>query len=959
MMADTGTRTRMTNVRNLRRHLQFPRWVAYLLVPYMLSGGAGLVQESAYAQGVSDTTTSVASVNATTLTFWYGKRQTFGLNGAPQRWVNILGNVSDPNSIASLTYTLNGGPVVTLSVGQDSRRLAGTGDFNIDIAYSALRPLPDSNFVAVTARNGFGVYTYDTVIVRYLSGTVWPRVHTTSWANSSCLTDSAQVVDGLWQVNQNGLRITKVGYDRLVAIGDSTWRDFEVKVPITIHSFDPAGYGSINGSPSIGIFLGWSGHSDDPISGWQPKTGYKPFGCGAFYRFETSGERLAIWDNISDYSGKTIPYNVPYYFKVRVEWTGPGILYSFKVWDVTVSEPATYDLTWQGPSGGPLQGSILLLAHFVDATFGKVTITPITTDHSAPVLSGLSVAKGRTSADVQWLTDELARSRIEYGPTTAYGSVLANANLETQHGFTLTGLQQNSTYHYRISAYDAWGNTAVSADQEFTTNGFSAIVTDEFNVQPLDSALWTVQNPLGDATATVEGGNLRVAIPQNVEHTVTGSGNTMPRVVQPATDSDFEVEVKFTNAMSQQVQTAGVDVIADAANYVQFEVYSNGSSVRAYAGVVVGSTASSRSDVALGPNGTSPIYMRVKRERNTWTQKYSLNGSTWTTAAEFTHALTVRNLGLVAGNYGSPVPAHTALFDYIHATLPPIPQLVTPLNGTTGLNTTVTLVWSASAGATGYDIQVATDPTFASGIIARDSLIAGTSRQITSLTAFTKYYWRVRSRNIEGKGPYCMSRWFSTFLPVPNQVTLVAPANNLRTTADSVVCIWRKNNQPGTRYWLEISDDSLFAWPDIDSSLTDTVTIRRGFELDRFYFWRVRAGNLTGWGPTSEVRRFKRSLTGVAVNTGLPAEVTLNQNYPNPFNPTTVLEYGIPSESHVLLEIFTTLGQRVAVLSDERQSAGYHRTSFAADGLSSGIYFYRLSVNGGEQVMVKRMMLVR
>jgi len=935
------------------------RWTHIVLFSWMLSGILGFAPDRAQGQEPGETIASTSSTNATTFTFWYGKRQTFGKIGVPQRWVNILGNVSDPNGIAALNYTLNGGPIMTLSVGQDTRRLAGTGDFNIDIAYTALRPLPDSNIVAVTARNGNGVYTHDTVIVRYLSGTVWPRAHTVSWANTSCLTDTAQVVDGRWHVSAEGLRILNVGYDRLVAIGDSTWKDFEVTVPITIHSYDPAGYGSINGSPAVGLFLGWSGHSDDPIAGWQPKTGYKPFGCGGFYMFKTTGETLSIWDNIYDYSGKTIPYNVPYYFKMRVEGSGAGIDYSFKVWDVSVSEPAKYDLTWQGPSAGPLQGSIVLLAHFVDATFGKATIIPITSDHQAPLLSGLSVMQGRTSADIQWLTDELARSRIEYGPTSAYGTERADADLDTQHEFTLTGLQPNTTYHYRVFGFDMWGNTAVSADQVFTTGGYAAIVTDEFDVQPVDSALWTVQNPLGDATVTVEGGNLRVVLPQGVEHTVTSGGNTMPRVAQPATDGDFQLDVKFTGAMSQQVQTAGIDIIADAANYVQFEVYSNGTSVRAYAGVVVGNVSSSRSDVMLAPNGTSPVYMRIKRERSTWTQMYSLDGSTWNPAAEFTHALTMRSVGLVAGNYGSPVPAHTALFDYIRATLPPVPRLVSPLNGTTGLNTTVTLAWSASSGATGYDIQVATDPSFASGIVVNDSLITGTSTQVNGLTAFTKYYWRVRSRNANGRGPYCLSRWFSTYLPIPNQVTLVAPANNLRTQADTVTCVWRVNNHPGTRYWFEITDDSLFAWPDLDSSLTDTVTIRRGLELEKTYFWRVRAGNLTGWGPYSEVRRFRRSLTVVADEQGIPSEVSLSQNYPNPFNPETVLQYGIPAESHILLEVFTALGQRMAVLRDQRQSAGVHRISFTAEGLSSGIYFYRLSVNHGERVMVKRMMLIR
>jgi hypothetical protein len=196
-------------------------------------------------------------------------------------------------------------------------------------------------------------------------------------------------------------------------------------------------------------------------------------------------------------------------------------------------------------------------------------------------------------------------------------------------------------------------------------------------------------------------------------------------------------------------------------------------------------------------------------------------------------------------------------------------------------------------------------------------------------------------------------------LPLPNQVTLVAPANLAKPKADSVLCLWRRNSQVNSRYWLELSADSLFVFLGIDSSLTDTTKMFRGLTLNQWHYWRVRAGNPTGWGPYSEVRRFYPSLTAVAFESTLPKEVSLAQNYPNPFNPTTILEYGLPAESRVRLEVFNTLGQRVALLVDEIQSAGNHKQLFTADGLASGIFFYRLSVNNGERMLVKRMLVVR
>ncbi len=932
--------------------------LTFLLLTFVVSVPA---QEATGGPGTANGQASVEGVTATTLQFFHPKRLTFGRNGVPQRWINILGNVSDPTGITSLRYSLNGGLPVTLSIGPDTRRLGAAGDFNADIHLSALRPLPDSNVVYITAQNGVGVITYDSVIVRYLSGTVWPRVSTTAWASSSTLFDSAQVVDGLWNVVSGGLRIQQVGYDRLVGLGDTTWRDFEVTVPVTIHSQDPAGYGPISGSPAVGLFLGWSGHSDNPISGWQPKAGYKPFGCGGFYKFDnTQGDgHLSIWDKVDGSSGSIIPFNVPYYFKMRVESTGSGVRYSFKVWVVGGAEPPGNDLTWTGPLSDPQQGAIMVLAHWVDATFGPVVVKPITSDFIPPVLSAYGTILGRTSAEVQWQTDEMARGRIEYGLTTAYGSELANAELRVDHSFVLPGLAQNTTYHYRAIAFDESGNRAVSGDRVFTTTGAATLARDEFTIASLDSALWTVRNPIGDVSVTSTGGQLSLALPQNVAHTVTTGSNTMPQVLQPSADTDFEVEVKLNGSISQPVQGAGVHAVTDSLNLVRFEVYSDGSSTRAYAGVLVAGVPSQRSDVVLAPNGTVPVYMKVRRERNLWKQITSLDGVNWETSAQFNHTLVVQKVGLAARNQGAPPPAYTALFDYFRAALPSLPRLVLPANGTTNVNTSVNLVWSSSDGAQGYHLQVATNPQFTSGLVVNDSLLNDTSRNVTGLSAYTQYYWRVRSWNSEGKGPFSLSRWFSTYLPLPNQVALVAPVNYASVQPDSILCVWKANLQPGSKYWFELTDDSLFAYPDMDTSLVDTTKVLRGLELDKTYFWRVRAGNPTGWGPYSAMRRFRVSLTGVAEEGRVPSEVRLAQNYPNPFNPTTMIEYGVPSASHVRLEVYNTVGQRVALLVDGMKPPGYHREDFRPEGLASGIYFYRLSINNNERVLVKRMVFVR
>ena len=84
----------------------------------------------------------------------------------------------------------------------------------------------------------------------------------------------------------------------------------------------------------------------------------------------------------------------------------------------------------------------------------------------------------------------------------------------------------------------------------------------------------------------------------------------------------------------------------------------------------------------------------------------------------------------------------------------------------------------------------------------------------------------------------------------------------------------------------------------------------------------------------------------------LPSEVGLGQSYPNPFNPSTLIPYQLATPSPVRLEVFNILGQRVATLVDGQQGAGayvarWDGTDAAGRAAASGVYFYRLTVDGG------------
>jgi hypothetical protein len=92
-------------------------------------------------------------------------------------------------------------------------------------------------------------------------------------------------------------------------------------------------------------------------------------------------------------------------------------------------------------------------------------------------------------------------------------------------------------------------------------------------------------------------------------------------------------------------------------------------------------------------------------------------------------------------------------------------------------------------------------------------------------------------------------------------------------------------------------------------------------------------------------------------STSIPSDLALLRNHPNPFNAATTISYQLLTDSHVKLQLYNLLGDRIEVLVDERQEAGDKSVSWDASEVASGIYFYRLTA--GDFTEARRMMLVR
>ena len=118
----------------------------------------------------------------------------------------------------------------------------------------------------------------------------------------------------------------------------------------------------------------------------------------------------------------------------------------------------------------------------------------------------------------------------------------------------------------------------------------------------------------------------------------------------------------------------------------------------------------------------------------------------------------------------------------------------------------------------------------------------------------------------------------------------------------------------------------------------------------------------TATGRESPLASLFDAFFGGGKRVALPDSPQLTQNVPNPFNSQTVLSYFLHAPGPMRLEVFALTGQRVAVLLQGPQKAGYHRLRWDArdDGgrpLASGIYLYRLVT--AEEVLTRKLVLLR
>ena len=143
-----------------------------------------------------------------------------------------------------------------------------------------------------------------------------------------------------------------------------------------------------------------------------------------------------------------------------------------------------------------------------------------------------------------------------------------------------------------------------------------------------------------------------------------------------------------------------------------------------------------------------------------------------------------------------------------------------------------------------------------------------------------------------------------------------------------------------TRTGFVKENDGLPSNPKVSALSGRVIQTRSGEETEMYI--GLYENNSTG------AKIYKRTfVVGVEeITSEVPTSYELEQNYPNPFNPNTTIEFSIPEQSFVKLEVFNTLGEKVITLVSEELNAGSYKYDWNAANLPSGIYYYSLIADG-------------
>jgi regulation of enolase protein 1 (concanavalin A-like superfamily) len=195
----------------------------------------------------------------------------------------------------------------------------------------------------------------------------------------------------------------------------------------------------------------------------------------------------------------------------------------------------------------------------------------------------------------------------------------------------------------------------------------SGLRSDEFNATALNSGMWNFIDPMANDKVALNGRQALITVAGGSTHDAWTGGNMSARIMQPASNTDFQIEVKLDSVVKTAYQSEGILVEQDSKNWLRLDItYEGGSTPTLFSATFANGAPTVRVE-APRTVGSGPVWLRLKRTGNNWTGSVSTDGVNYTVGTQFAFTMNVASAGVFAGNYAavaSSAPGFTAAFDY-------------------------------------------------------------------------------------------------------------------------------------------------------------------------------------------------------------------------------------------------------------------------------------------------------
>ncbi|MFC5270244.1 LamG-like jellyroll fold domain-containing protein [Adhaeribacter terreus] len=468
-------------------------------------------------------------------------------------------------------------------------------------------------------------------------------------------------------------------------------------------------------------------------------------------------------------------------------------------------------------------------------------------------------ANGATSLPVasnfSWTAPLYAKTyQLQVATSSTFQNLIYDGSNITNTSSTVPGLNWSTQYYWRVRAVNKSGASAWSAVRNFTTE---AIPLPGVPVQtaPLNSATLVSNPPVftwnaANYAATYQ---LQIATSSGFQ-TIVSDVNNITGLTLTATNLNWNTQyfwrVRSVNASgssswssvrnftTQPIPMPSPPVLASPANS------STNVPLPAVLTWNAGAYAATyQVQVAISHD----FFTIVSDINNISTLTRTINNLDWS-SEYFWRVRSINASGVSAWS-------DTSSFISEAIPVPATPTLVSPANSAINIPLSTTLSWNAVTYAQSYQMQLATTPDFLT-LVKDTSNISIPNTSVSGLNTSTQYYWRIRAINTSGSSSWSVVRSFTTVPPLPIAPVLNSPADIATGIAVAPTLSWNASAHAAS-YQMQLSTTSDFLTTISNvSNLTTLNTSVSGLAFSTQYFWRVRATNITGTSPWSDVRSF-------------------------------------------------------------------------------------------------------